>query len=51
MEKIYQQDQQGPQKLGFLKSLNIQNTPPIPGIFTPATIRLIYLSQFNVAKP
>ena len=33
------QGQQGPHKLSFLKSLKIQNPPPIPGVFTPATIR------------
>ncbi len=30
---------QGPQKLSSLKSPKIQNPPPIPGLFTPETIR------------
>ncbi len=33
------QGSQGAQKLSYLKSLKIQNSPPIPGVFTPPTIR------------
>ena len=33
------QDPLGPQKLGSLTLLKIQIAPPIPSIFTPATIR------------
>ncbi len=38
MRMVSKQGAQGPQKLSSLKSLKIQNPPPIPGVFTPATI-------------
>ncbi len=39
MQPIKKEGPKGPQKLSSVKSLNIQKPPPIPGIFTFATIR------------
>ncbi len=40
------QGPQGSQKLSFLKSLKIKNTPLLPGILTPATVRNGFLNKF-----
>ncbi len=42
-------NKQGPQKLSSLKSLKIKTPPPIPGIFTPATIINGFHIKFYVA--
>ena len=49
--KFYTYVPQELQKFSSLKSLKIQNHPPIPNIFQPATIRNGFHNKLQVAKP